>query len=416
MDKKLNKETAIIMLKVMEDAKKHMEYLQERREKKLFNEIEIPCSLNDVIYRLTKDEMSYIRKNYKLDGLGSLKKSELASELIKIIPHKFEGIIRILDQDMYDLIKSIVKNSGAIFCKDIEFSIVENFMRYGIAFPGLKNGKRILTMPVELIEEFNLLDAAETEKVIYRNTEWIQLTQGMLYYYGVMDSWRLIKNVQKYVEKNININQFVDVISLACNLYENMNKTAYGYKDARVYDSENIIAEHNKRPNIDYYQFTKNQLLKAGNPNHNNNSPEMEGFINFLLLNYDLKNDAIDEISTQLTNLINLDSKPIFIIEYLQTWLEIPSFEYLQILTAKITELSNNTRQWVLKGYTPNELFQEEKKHLKPLPSKPFDGNTAKAKIIKMTKSNKIGRNEPCPCGSGKKYKKCCGMHKNATK
>ena len=21
---------------------------------------------------------------------------------------------------------------------------------------------------------------------------------------------------------------------------------------------------------------------------------------------------------------------------------------------------------------------------------------------------NKIGRNEPCPCGSGKKYKKCC--------
>jgi len=21
----------------------------------------------------------------------------------------------------------------------------------------------------------------------------------------------------------------------------------------------------------------------------------------------------------------------------------------------------------------------------------------------------KIGRNQPCPCGSGKKYKKCCG-------
>ena len=24
-------------------------------------------------------------------------------------------------------------------------------------------------------------------------------------------------------------------------------------------------------------------------------------------------------------------------------------------------------------------------------------------------KVGKIGRNEPCPCGSGKKYKKCCG-------
>ena len=23
----------------------------------------------------------------------------------------------------------------------------------------------------------------------------------------------------------------------------------------------------------------------------------------------------------------------------------------------------------------------------------------------------KIGRNDPCPCGSGKKYKKCCGAN-----
>lgn len=27
----------------------------------------------------------------------------------------------------------------------------------------------------------------------------------------------------------------------------------------------------------------------------------------------------------------------------------------------------------------------------------------------KPARSEKIGRNEPCPCGSGKKYKKCCG-------
>ncbi|WP_418531070.1 SEC-C metal-binding domain-containing protein, partial [Hominenteromicrobium sp.] len=24
-------------------------------------------------------------------------------------------------------------------------------------------------------------------------------------------------------------------------------------------------------------------------------------------------------------------------------------------------------------------------------------------------KGPKVGRNDPCPCGSGKKYKKCCG-------
>ncbi len=28
-----------------------------------------------------------------------------------------------------------------------------------------------------------------------------------------------------------------------------------------------------------------------------------------------------------------------------------------------------------------------------------------------VRKDKKIGRNDPCPCGSGKKYKKCCGMN-----
>jgi len=26
---------------------------------------------------------------------------------------------------------------------------------------------------------------------------------------------------------------------------------------------------------------------------------------------------------------------------------------------------------------------------------------------------NEVGRNDPCPCGSGKKYKKCCGIKKS---
>ena len=29
----------------------------------------------------------------------------------------------------------------------------------------------------------------------------------------------------------------------------------------------------------------------------------------------------------------------------------------------------------------------------------------------KQAVSNKVGRNAPCPCGSGKKYKKCCGVN-----
>lgn len=35
------------------------------------------------------------------------------------------------------------------------------------------------------------------------------------------------------------------------------------------------------------------------------------------------------------------------------------------------------------------------------------DGDAAPA--LPPTQEGKVGRNQPCPCGSGKKYKKCCG-------
>ena len=35
--------------------------------------------------------------------------------------------------------------------------------------------------------------------------------------------------------------------------------------------------------------------------------------------------------------------------------------------------------------------------------------NDGKETVKKSKKSSKVGRNDPCPCGSGKKYKQCCG-------
>ncbi|MGN0517278.1 MAG: preprotein translocase subunit SecA [Acutalibacteraceae bacterium] len=37
------------------------------------------------------------------------------------------------------------------------------------------------------------------------------------------------------------------------------------------------------------------------------------------------------------------------------------------------------------------------------------DGTDTRHKTVRKTAKQKIGRNDPCPCGSGKKYKKCCG-------
>ena len=37
------------------------------------------------------------------------------------------------------------------------------------------------------------------------------------------------------------------------------------------------------------------------------------------------------------------------------------------------------------------------------------DGTDSANKTVRKTAKQKVGRNDPCPCGSGKKYKKCCG-------
>ena len=50
--------------------------------------------------------------------------------------------------------------------------------------------------------------------------------------------------------------------------------------------------------------------------------------------------------------------------------------------------------------------------------AKPTSEGFASDKSIarKPAVSKKVGRNEPCPCGSGKKYKKCCGQNEAADK
>ena len=43
-----------------------------------------------------------------------------------------------------------------------------------------------------------------------------------------------------------------------------------------------------------------------------------------------------------------------------------------------------------------------------PLKENLTDGSVSKKTVI-VRKPERVGRNALCPCGSGKKYKKCCG-------
>ncbi|MGG7059211.1 SEC-C metal-binding domain-containing protein [Clostridium tertium] len=65
---------------------------------------------------------------------------------------------------------------------------------------------------------------------------------------------------------------------------------------------------------------------------------------------------------------------------------------YFNMLDAK-AEYLYNLPQW--EGIFSSEKRKEIQKQYR--------------ESVMVRNENKIGRNDPCPCGSGKKYKKCCG-------
>jgi preprotein translocase subunit SecA len=98
--------------------------------------------------------------------------------------------------------------------------------------------------------------------------------------------------------------------------------------------------------------------------------------------------DGINDSLNEQLDLENLDSTT-------EIKLDI-NFEklYFNMLDAKADYLYNLS-QW-------EGIFSKEKR-------KEIHNEWKSSKTV--VKEVKIGRNDPCPCGSGKKYKKCCGKN-----
>ena len=76
--------------------------------------------------------------------------------------------------------------------------------------------------------------------------------------------------------------------------------------------------------------------------------------------------------------------------------------EGFDLFDQMISIINKETTMYLLKAEVKQNL---ERKQVE----KPIKDNGGKETNKIQRKSNKIGRNEPCSCGSGKKYKNCCG-------
>ena len=79
---------------------------------------------------------------------------------------------------------------------------------------------------------------------------------------------------------------------------------------------------------------------------------------------------------------------------------------------AMLANIDGESEQWAVAGIINLDAVEDEDALLdtdeNPIPLVEFLRARPPIKQVQR-ESNKIGRNDPCPCGSGKKYKKCCG-------
>jgi hypothetical protein len=62
--------------------------------------------------------------------------------------------------------------------------------------------------------------------------------------------------------------------------------------------------------------------------------------------------------------------------------------------------------EWLYNAFRHGQVPENRLKSEVPIEATPLGGKTLQLPVAKV---EKVGRNDPCPCGSGKKYKKCCG-------
>lgn len=393
-------------------AKQYSLELREKEEARLWQDIEVPLTMEKALLGLTKTELDDLRQTWQFSGLSALKKQDLLYELLRRMSQDLESFFPLLDRERYDLMQDISAKGGLIATDDLDSDKVNYWRKRGLIFSGLYQGQRILTMPEEVSVVFQAVDGPELRRIVERNTEWINISHGLLFYYGVLSVDQLTGMIKNLCGSKPDHGELLLLLTEASRYYDRIRYHEYlGFADFRVFDPERVVREQNARPSIDYYPFTKKQLLKISSPDYVERTSAYQRLADSILANFDVSRQEVDRIIADCATMVNFVERPTEVVEYFASQFESPSFDVLQQMINALMEFMNSTRQWILKGHAPSEIRREEEKFLRPLPQKSFIPQFAQGAgdVIDFRTRTKVGRNDPCPCGSGKKFKRCCG-------
>ena len=234
---------------------------------------------------------------------------------------------------------------------------------------------------------------------------------GLLSYYGVMKLSDVHRRVQPLFDCSPDLTKFRVQLKRK-SLDDSTDEAMFDVVGDEVHhldveDAEWVWREQAARPAFEFWPVSMEAAMLAGGEDETLlfGSAERK-FCAWL------QRKGIKEADLAAATLLDLQCairngvRMIDLVKDVQNEIGIGSFDELQELLQHMQNLNHNTRQWILKGWTPQEAFEKyERPALLPLPKTPFvfSGQAAKDKPAR-----EVSRNDPCPCGSGKKFKKCC--------
>lgn len=189
-------------------------------------------------------------------------------------------------------------------------------------------------------------------------------------------------------------------------------------------DYHHMLSMQSNKP---YYIPPKDELLKYVDDFYIERNPSFNKMLAFMKNSMGMDHKRAFDICSDMQLNIRSGFLPSEVLNEMQYAGVIFEDELqMRVFTEYFMEMFNNTRVPENRGYTPNEIYAIMQRKENPSAEKygkiiPFPGaaNAVRRKINAAPEQEweisfgKIGRNDPCPCGSGKKYKNCCGRNKS---
>lgn len=237
---------------------------------------------------------------------------------------------------------------------------------------------------------------------------------SLTHLYGLVHKSKVVEIYNSQNEHQVTAEEIDDLLTgLPPELKKNYVLTHQGYfaHETIIYSDE-FDMQLSERKGKPYYVPDKEELLRYREDTYFEMTPQYVALRKYLTTNLFAGNeDRADMVTDDIQGMCQFGFRVEHVFRALDDYdIVFDSERQANDILQLVMNLANNTRIWENNGHTPDEICEEHEQPYVRLHTKStVKQDESKKDVLEITGSEKkIGRNDPCPCGSGKKFKKCC--------